>query len=281
MLSPQRASLLTFLSHSNTAWATRTLIMWKLKGLEDIISFTVVSPHLGESGWPFANVDPFPGAERDPLYDARYLKDLYLKADPNYGGRYSVPVLWDKKKHTIVNNESSEIIRMFNTAFDHLFPLEKVAVNIYPKEHHKEIDEVNEWVDDAVNKGVYKAGLAGSQEAYEKAVYSLFESLDRLEKMLTGKDYLVGDALTEADVRLFVTLIRFDPVYVGNFKCNLRTIRNGYPAIHTWLRKLYWNNDAFKSTTNFQHIKALYYSQTKANPMCIIPAGPIPDIEPL
>ncbi|KAG9313451.1 glutathione S-transferase [Chiua virens] len=285
-------------------WATRTLITRKLKGLEDIIrafssrqipvilfisftcspfsAVTAVSPHMGESGWPFANVDAFPGADPDPLYGARYVKDLYFKADPNYGGRFTVPVLWDKKKHTIVNNESSEIIRIFNTAFNHLLPPEKAVVDVYPEQHRKEIDEINEWVYDTVNNGVYKAGFAGSQEAYEKAVYPLFESLNRLEKMLTGKDYLVGDTLTEADIRLFVTLIRFDPVYVGHFKCNLRTIRNGYPAIHTWLRKLYWNNDAFKSTTNFQHIKVHYYwSQTKVNPTRIVAVGPTPDIEPL
>ncbi|KAN0084243.1 Glutathione S-transferase, C-terminal-like protein [Tylopilus felleus] len=214
-------------------WATRTLITRKLKGLEDIVPVTVVSPHMGESGWPFASVDPFPGADVDPLYNAQHVKDLYFKADPNFGGRFTVPVLWDKKTQTIVNNESSEIIRIFNTAFNDLLPPEKASIDIYPEQHRKEIDAINEWVYDTVNNGVYKAGFAGTQEAYEKAVYPLFDSLDRLEKMLTGKDYLVGDRLTEADIRLFVTIIRFDPVYVGHFKCNLRTIRNGYPAIHT------------------------------------------------
>ncbi|KAF9225863.1 hypothetical protein BS17DRAFT_568120 [Gyrodon lividus] len=263
-------------------WATRTLITRKLKGLEDIIPVTVVSPHMGENGWPFANVDPYPGADVDPLFDSQHVKDLYYKADPNYGGRFTVPVLWDKKKNTVVNNESSEIIRMFNTAFNDMIPPEKASVDIYPEAHRQEIDSINEWVYDTVNNGVYKTGFAGSQDAYEKAVYPLFDSLDRLEKMLTGKDYLVGDKLTEADIRLFVTIIRFDPVYVGHFKCNLRTIRNGYPALHLWMRKLYWSNDAFQSTTNFQHIKVHYYwSQTKVNPTRVVAVGPTPDIEPL
>ncbi|KAF8438129.1 glutathione S-transferase [Boletus edulis BED1] len=263
-------------------WATRTLITRKLKGLEDIIPVTVVSPHMGEFGWPFASVDPFPGANPDPLYNAQHIRDLYLKVNPHYDAKFTVPVLWDKKLHTIVNNESSEIIRIFNTAFNDLIPPDKASIDIYPEQHRKEIDAINEWVYDTVNNGVYKAGFAGAQEPYEKAVYAIFESLDRLEKMLTGKDYLVGDTLTEADIRLFVTIVRFDPVYVGHFKCNLRTIRNGYPALHTWLRKLYWNNDAFRSSTDFEHIKVHYYwSQTKVNPTRIVAVGPTPDIEPL
>ncbi|KAI6129480.1 glutathione S-transferase [Pisolithus croceorrhizus] len=283
-------------------WATRTLITRKLKGLEDIIPVTVVSPHMGENGWPFASVDPFPGADTDPLYDSNYVRDLYFKADPNYGGRFTVPVLWDKKQNTVVNNESSEIIRMLNSAFNHILPPEKAAVDIYPQGLQKQIDEVNSWVYDTVNSetstsiivlsltrvgknladGVYRAGFAGSQEAYEAAVYPLFESLDRLEKMLTGKDYLVGDRLTEADIRLFVTVVRFDPVYFSHFKCNLRDIRHGYPAINRWMKKLYWTNEAFRLSTNFQHIKVHYYwSQTKVNPTRVVPVGPIPDIEAL
>ncbi|KAF8137462.1 glutathione S-transferase [Boletus edulis] len=245
------------------AWATRTLITRKLKGLEDIIPVTVVSPHMGEFGWPFASVDPFPGANPDPLYNAQHIRDLYLKVNPHYDAKFTVPVLWDKKLHTIVNNESSEIIRIFNTAFNDMLPPDKASVDIYPEQHRKEIDAINEWVYDTVNS---------------THVYAIFESLDRLEKMLTGKDYLVGDTLTEADIRLFVTIVRFDPVYVGHFKCNLRTIRNGYPALHT----LYWNNDAFRSSTNFEHIKVHYYwSQTKVNPTRIVAVGPTPDIEPL
>ncbi|KAH7923082.1 hypothetical protein BV22DRAFT_1036761 [Leucogyrophana mollusca] len=279
--APEKDRYHLFVSYS-CPWATRTLITRKLKGLEEIIPVSAVSPHMGEHGWPFANVDPFPGADVDPLYNSSHVKDLYFRADPNYGGRFTVPVLWDKKKHTIVNNESSEIIRMFNTAFNDLIPAEKAAIDIYPEAHRKEIDGINEWVYDTVNNGVYKSGFATSQEAYEGAVRPLFSSLDRLEKMLKGKDYLVGDILTEADIRLFVTIIRFDPVYVGHFKCNIRDIRNGYPAIHTWMRKLYWNNSAFKDTTNFEHIKVHYYwSQTKVNPTRIVAVGPEPDIKPL
>jgi len=265
-------------------WATRTLIARKLKGLEDFIPVTVVSPHMGQHGWPFKNADPsWQDADDDIAHpNLQHIKDLYFLADQNYGGRFTVPVLWDNKLNTIVNNESSEIIRMLNTAFNHLLPADKAAIDIYPEAHRQEIDGINEWVYDTVNNGVYKAGFASTQSAYENAVYPLFKSLDRLEEMLKGKDYLVGNTLTEADIRLFVTTIRFDPVYVGHFKCNLRDIRHGYPNIHLWMRKLYWNNDAFKSSTKFDHIKEHYYwSQTAVNPSRVVPVGPVPDIEPL
>ncbi|KZP01982.1 hypothetical protein FIBSPDRAFT_880647 [Athelia psychrophila] len=189
-------------------WATRALIVRKLKGLDEIIPVTVVSPRMGSNGWPFASVDKFPAADADPLYNSEHVRDLYLKADPDYSGRFTVPVLWDKKNHTIVNNESSEIIRIFNTAFNDVIPADKAAVDLYPQAHRAEIDEVNEWVYDTVNNGVYKSGFATTQEAYEKAVVQVFKSLDRLEGLLQGKDYLVGDTLTEADVRLWVTTVR-------------------------------------------------------------------------
>jgi putative glutathione S-transferase len=263
-------------------WATRTLIARRLKGLEEIIPVSVVSPRMGTDGWPFANVDKFPDADLDPLYNSEHIRELYFKADAEYSGRFTVPVLWDKKKQTVVNNESSEIIRIFNTSFNDIIPKDKAAVDIYPQAHRAEIDSINEWVYDTVNNGVYKAGFAVTQGAYQKAVVPLFDSLDRLEKMLTGKDYLVGDVLTEADIRLWVTIIRFDPVYVGHFKCNIRTIRNGYPAIHLWMKKMYWNNPAFKASTNFEHIKTHYYwSHPQINPTRVVPVGPIPNIEPL
>ncbi|KAF8715334.1 hypothetical protein AX14_012588 [Amanita brunnescens Koide BX004] len=237
---------------------------------------------MGPYGWPFANVDNFSSADVDPLYQSSHVKDLYFRANPDYSQRFTVPVLWDKKTHTIVNNESSEIIRIFNSAFNDLLPKDKADLNFYPKEHQAEIDELNEWIYDAINNGVYKAGFASKQEAYQTAVYNVFEGLDKVEKILEGKDYLVGGRLTEADIRLFVTLIRFDPVYVGHFKCNIRTIRGGYPNIHRWLKQLYWNNNAFKSTTNFEHIKTHYYwSHTSINPTRVVPVGPIPNIEPL
>ncbi|KII86171.1 hypothetical protein PLICRDRAFT_43753 [Plicaturopsis crispa FD-325 SS-3] len=263
-------------------WATRTLIVRKLKGLEDIIPVTIVSPRMGSLGWAFANVDEFPGAEVDPLYSSEHVRDLYFKADPDYGGRFTVPVLWDKKNHTIVNNESSEIIRMLNDGFNDDISAEHAALDLYPEALRPEIDSLNEWVYDAVNNGVYKCGFATSAVAYETNVAKVFDALDRLEKILQGKDYLVGGTLTEADVRLWVSIIRFDVVYVGHFKCNIRTIRHGYPAIHSWLKKLYWNVPAFRESTDFGHIKTGYYwSQVNINPTRIVPVGPIPNIEPL
>jgi putative glutathione S-transferase len=279
--SPEKDRYHLYVSYA-CPWATRTLILRKLKGLEDIIPFTVVSPHMGTDGWPFASVDQFPGADVDPLYQSQHVKDLYLRADPNFSGRFTVPVLWDKKQHTIVNNESSEIIRIFNSEFNGIIPEDKAKLNFYPEELRKEIDGVNEWVYDQINNGVYKSGFATTFPAYSAAVLPLFEALDRVEGILKDKTYLIGDRLTEADIRLFVTIIRFDPVYVSHFKCNLRTIRGGYPNIHLWMRRLYWQNDAFKSTTNFEHIKTHYFwSHPHINPSRIVPIGPLPDIAPL
>jgi len=263
-------------------WATRTLIMRKLKGLEKLIGVTVVSPRMGASGWPFANVDPFPGADADAVNNAKHVRDLYLGIQPDYAGRFTVPVLWDKTLKTIVNNESSEIIRIFNSAFNHLIPAEKAALDFYPEDLRSRIDEVNTWIYPNINNGVYRSGFATTQEAYTVAVHDVFDALDKVEKLLEGKEYLVGDRLTEADIRLWVTIIRFDPVYVGHFKCNFRTIRDGYPAIDLWLRKLYWKNDAFKSSTDFNHIKTHYYwSHASINPTRVVPVGPVPDIRPL
>ncbi|EIW54853.1 glutathione S-transferase [Trametes versicolor FP-101664 SS1] len=279
--APEKGRYHLYVSYA-CPWATRTLIVRKIKGLEEFIDVSVVSPRMGAHGWPFANVDAFPGADADPLFGAEHVKDLYMRVNPDYEGRFTVPILWDKKTSAIVNNESSEIIRMFNTAFNDQLPSDKAAIDLYPEALRGEIDGINEWVYDTVNNGVYKSGFATSQKAYEAAVVPLFESLDRLEKILTGKDYLVGDQLTEADIRLFVTIVRFDPVYVGHFKCNIRTIRDGYPAIDLWMRKLYWNNSAFSSTCNFEHIKTHYYwSHPQINPHRVVPVGPIPNILPL
>lgn len=281
MFEPEAGRYHLYVSYA-CPWATRTLIMRKLKGLENIVSFSVVSPRMGPQGWPFANIDSFPGATSDTLNKANHIKDLYFKARPDYNAKFSVPVLWDKKLNTIVNNESSEIIRMFNAAFNHLLPADKAALDLYPEELRSEIDQLNEWIYPNINDGVYRAGFATAQGAYESAVNDVFNALDRVEKLLDGKDYLVGDRLTEADIRLWVTIVRFDPVYVGHFKCNLRTIRGGYPAIDLWQRKLYWNNDAFKSSTDFDHIKTHYYwSHKQINGNRIVPVGPIPHIGPL
>ncbi|EJC97699.1 uncharacterized protein FOMMEDRAFT_130388 [Fomitiporia mediterranea MF3/22] len=262
-------------------WAHRTLIVRKIKGLEDIISVTITAPRMDKDGWPFANIDPFPGAEVDDLNHADHVRDLYFKAQPDFKDRFTVPVLWDKKLQTIVNNESSEIIRILNSSFNELLPPEKAAIDLYPERYRSEIDSLNEWVYDGLNNGVYKSGFAGTQEVYEKAVTQVFASLDRIEPLLKGKDFLIGDQLTEADVRLYVTTVRFDVAYHGQFKCNLRTIRSGYPNIHRWLRQLYWTNPAFNSTTNFDHIKTGYYSMKTINPTQIVPVGPVLSIEPL
>ncbi|KAF9529788.1 glutathione S-transferase [Crepidotus variabilis] len=262
-------------------WATRTLIVRKLKGLEEIIPISIASSRADEHGWPFASVDNFPGATEDHLYGSEHVKDLYFRADPNYEGRFSVPVLWDRKNQAIVNNESSEIIRIFNSAFDDFLPDDKKAVNLYPEALKTEIDELNAWVYTGINNGVYRAGHSENQGAYSKAVKEVFESLDKVERIVEGKEYLVGDKLTEADVRLFVTIVRFDPAYHGNFKCNIRTIRDGYPNIDGWLRNLYWKNPAFKDSTDFDHIKGGYYFNPKTNPSRIVPVGPVPHIRPL
>ncbi|CAK5275851.1 unnamed protein product [Mycena citricolor] len=263
-------------------WATRTLIVRKLKGLEEFFPVSVVSPRMGNNGWPFAQVDAFPGADADPLFGAEHVKDLYLRANPDYDRRFTVPLIWDKVNNTIVNNESSEIIRMFNSAFNDQLPADKAALDLYPEEHRAEIDGLNEWIYPEINNGVYRAGFATSQEAYEKAVHIVFGGLDKVEKLLEGKDYLVGGRLTEADVRLWVTIVRFDPVYVGHFKCNFNTIRDGYPQINRWLKNLYWNSAAFKDSTDFNHIKTHYYwSHPQINATRVVPVGPIPNIQPL
>lgn len=268
-------------------WAHRTLITRALKGLVGIISVSVVHWHMDPDGWRFGvDGDKPAGVDEDPLHGFKRLSELYFKAEPNYGGRFTVPVLWDKKLETIVNNESSEIIRIFNTEFNDLISDEYKQLDIYPTALQQEIEEYHDWIYPTINNGVYKAGFATKQEPYEKEVTTLFESLDRLEKILEGihskgGQYLVGDKLTEVDIRLFTTLVRFDPVYHQHFKCNIKMIRHDYPHINKYTRNLYWNNDAFKSTTNFEHIKFHYTkSHPNINPFGITPLGPIPNIMP-
>lgn len=218
-----------------------------------------------EKGWRFATKDdndaPGKNVTGDPLHsDFTHIQNLYFKAEPKYEGRYTVPVLWDKKQNKIVSNESSEIIRMFYTEFDDIIEEKYKKVDLYPESLRSKIDEANEWHYDTINNGVYKSGFATTQEAYEKAVTQLFESLDRAEKQLSSSDgpYYFGNEITEADVRLYPTIVRFDPIYVQHFKCNIRDIRSGYPALHKWVRNLYWNNDAFGESTQFEHIKRHY-----------------------
>jgi len=240
-----------------------------------------------EKGWRFAAPgEKVPGENvtPDPLHpEFTHLRDLYFSVDPNYGGRFTVPTLYDKKQKKIVSNESSEIIRMFYTAFDSILPPKFASVNLFPKDLQQDIEETNEWTYNDINNGVYKSGFATAQEAYEKAVTTLFSSLDRVEKHLSSSSgpYYYGPNITEADVRLFTTIIRFDAVYVQHFKTNLRDIRSGYPAIHKWVRKLYWDVPAFGETTQFEHIKRHYTrSHHQINPHSITPLGPVPNILP-
>ncbi|KAF7168309.1 hypothetical protein CNMCM5623_001330 [Aspergillus felis] len=269
-------------------WAHRTLITRKLKGLEDIISFTSVHWHLGENGWRFATADEEVAGENvtpDPLHpDFTHLRAIYFSNDPDYTGRFTVPVLFDKKTQRIVSNESAEIIRMFYYEFDDLLPEKYRNVDLYPAALRSEIDATNDWTYNDVNNGVYKSGFATTQEAYEKAVTTLFASLDRIEAHLSkdaNSPYFFGSSITEIDIRLYTTIVRFDPVYVQHFKCNIRDIRSGYPAIHRWVRRLYWDIPAFRETTNFDHIKKHYTkSHKQINQFAITPVGPVPDILP-
>lgn len=248
-------------------WAHRTLIFRELKKLEKVISVSVVHHLMLENGWTFLPED---GATGDTLYGLDFLHQIYTKADPAYSGRVTVPVLWDRKEQTIVSNESSEIIRMLNSAFDEWGDS---TVDFYPQALRAEIDAVNEEVYGAVNNGVYRAGFATSQAAYEEAFADLFATLDRLETRLSRQRYLVGDRLTEADWRLFTTLVRFDPVYVGHFKCNLRRIGD-YPNLSNYLRDLY-QVPGVAQTVDMHHIKAHYYaSHRNINPTGIVPVGP-------
>lgn len=248
-------------------WANRTLIFRLLKGLEDMISVSVVHWFMAENGWTF---EPAEGVVADPVNHAEFLHEVYTAADAGYSGRVTVPVLWDKQTGSIVSNESSEIIRMFNSAFD---GIGAKPGDYYPEELRDQIDEVNARVYSNVNNGVYKAGFATSQAAYEEAVVPLFETLDWLEDRLSRQRYLLGDRLTEADWRLFTTLVRFDPVYVGHFKCNIRRLAD-YPNLWAYTRDLY-QHGSVADTVDMGHIKRHYYvSHTSINPSSVVPVGP-------
>ncbi|MXV45321.1 glutathione S-transferase family protein [Saccharibacter sp. 17.LH.SD] len=250
-------------------WAHRTLIVRKLKGLEDLISVSVVHWLMDDQGWTF---DDGPGVIPDTVNDCHFMREIYTLSDPHCTSRVTVPVLWDKKTKKIVSNESSDIIRMFNEAFDTLGAREG---NYYPKELRTEIDQVNDRIYDNLNNGVYRSGFATSQEAYGKAVTDVFETLDWLEERLSTREYLVGDKLTEADIRLFTTLVRFDAVYHGHFKCNKRLLAS-YPALHAYTSKLY-RHPSIHPTVDWRHIKNHYYqSHPWINPTRIVPLGPDP-----
>ncbi|WP_404418078.1 glutathione S-transferase family protein [Marinospirillum sp.] len=253
-------------------WAHRTLIFRKLKGLEKMIDLSVVHWYMAENGWTFQSG---PGVIPDSVNQAEFMHQVYTTADPKYSGRVTVPVLWDKHQQTLVSNESADIIRMFNSAFDEVGAK---AGDFYPEQLRQEIDEVNARVYDEVNNGVYKSGFATTQQAYEEAVEPLFKALDWLDERLASRRYLCGDTLTEADWRLFTTLVRFDAVYVGHFKCNLQRIAD-YPHLSGYLRELYqW--PGIKETVDFQHIKGHYYqSHDMINPTRIVPKGPRLNLE--
>ena len=248
-------------------WAHRTLIFRVLKGLEDMVSVSVVNPLMLEDGWTFA---PGDGVVPDTVGGAEFLHQVYARSDPHYTGRASVPVLWDKETGRIVNNESSEIIRMFNSAFD------AVGANgpdFYPESLRADIEAINAPIYETVNNGVYRAGFARTQAAYEEAVQALFATLDMLEERLSGQRYLAGERMTEADWRLFTTLVRFDAVYVGHFKCNIRRLVD-YASLWGYTRELY-QTPGVAGTVDFDHIKQHYYrSHESINPKCIVPAGP-------
>ena len=248
-------------------WAHRTLIFRKLKKLERVISISIVHHRLDKDGWTFVAEE---GGTGDTLYGLDFLRQIYLKADPRYTGRVSVPVLWDKRLETIVSNELADIIRMLNSAFDEWGDK---GLDFYPEPLRPTIDRLNERIYATVNNGVYRAGFATTQEAYEEAFRELFATLDALEEILGRQRYLAGDRLTEADWRLFTTLLRFDPIYVGHFKCNLRRIAD-YPDLSNYLRDLY-QVPGVAETVDIEHAKKHYYgSHVSVNPTRIVPVGP-------
>lgn len=250
-------------------WAHRTLIYRKLKGLEDVISVSVVHPVMPEESWVFD--DSYPGATVDHVNGASHMFDNYLAAESDFNGLVTVPVLWDKKLNTIVNNESSEIIRMFNTAFNEF--ASHPELDLYPESLREQIDEINQPVYDNINNGVYRCGFATTQDAYEKAFHQLFDTLEQLEELLSRQKYLAGDSITEADWRLFTTLVRFDSVYYGHFKTNKKRLVD-YPNLWGYTRELY-QVPGIAETVNMDHIKTHYYvSHTSINPNRIVPHGP-------
>jgi len=272
--TPESGRYHLYISHA-CPWANRTAIFRTLKGLQNHIGVSIVDAYMGAEGWTFGKEA---GSSPETILGKTRAYEIYQEADSTYTGRVTVPVLWDKHLHTIVSNESADIIRMFNTAFNGLDGV-NADLDFYPAELADEINALNDPIYNDINNGVYKAGFATSKEAYEEAVTALFERLDWVEKKLEGQSYLLGDRLTEADWRLFTTLIRFDPVYVGHFKCNIRRIAD-YKNLYTYMKKLY-QHPGVADTVNFDHIKRHYYvSHTSINPTGIVPVGPdLSDLE--
>ena len=272
-------------------FAHRANFVREWKHLEEYagIDISVVKPYPrgNDKGWPgwrfnHKNQDHYEGATEDKLFGSKYLHEVYFKADKDYTGRYSVPVLWDKKLNTIVNNESAELLRDLQTAFDGILPPETANLTLYPQDLQKEIDAIELWLTSSLNAGVYKAGFAPDQESYSRNVLAPFAALNKLEKIAHshGGPYLLGRQLTETDVRAYATIIRFDTVYHQHFKCNLAEIRHKYPVLNNWLKHMYWDHSAFKNTTDFRHIKENYTkSMLDINPKAITPVGPWPNVE--
>lgn len=265
---PERDRYHLYISYA-CPWASRTLVARELKELTDIISISVVHPHMLENGWNFQA--DFEGATGDSLYDYKFLYEIYQHSEPRASTKVTVPILWDKKLRKIVNNESADILRIFNSAFNEMTGNE---IDLYPIELRNEIDDVNDRVYKSVNNGVYLAGFATKQSSYENACRALFETLEWLEERLEGRDFIVSDRLTEADIRLFVTLIRFDLVYYSHFKCNLKRLQD-YSHLHRYTKNLY-HRPEFYRTVFLDHIKEhYYYSQRNVNPSGIVPLGPV------
>jgi putative glutathione S-transferase len=247
-------------------WASRTLMARILKRLDEVISVSFVEPILTDQGWRFGD---YPGASRDELNGATHLHEIYTRADPAYTGRATVPVLWDRQRRTIVNNESADIVRMLNAGFG---PLADDTIDLYPNALRADIDALNDRIYPGLNNGVYRAGFATTQEAYEEAFHNVFEVLDELEARLANQAYLFGGQITETDIRLFVTLVRFDLAYHGLFKCNLRRVAD-YPHLSSYLKRML-AIPAVAGTVNIDHIKRGYYTIKALNPNGIVPVGP-------
>ncbi|KAI4596824.1 hypothetical protein KJ359_005167 [Pestalotiopsis sp. 9143b] len=274
-------------------FAHRANLVRHLKGLQEKIPISIVKPYpkgddKGWPGWQFPGAqgpdDVYEGATEDKLFGSKYLHEVYFKADADYKGRYSVPLLWDTKENTAINNESHELLRWLPTAFNNILPegSPERKLTLYPEHLRPAIDEIGEWMQRDLNTGVYKAGFATDQETYNKNVPVVFAALNHLEQIIhqNAGPYILGKELTELDIRAYATIIRFDAVYVQHFKCNLGTIRGNYPVIHEWLKNLYWNVTGFRETTDFTHIKENYTkSHDKINPLAITPMGPYPDVE--
>lgn len=274
-------------------FAHRAYLVRHLKGLQDAIPVSVVKPFPkgddnGWPGWQFAGAlgpdDVYEGSTADGLFNSKYLHELYFKADPNYKGRYSVPVLWDTKENTMVNNESAELLRWMPEAFNELLPegSPERALNLYPEHLRAKIDEISAWMQRDLNSAVYKTGFAPDQETYNQNVPTVFAALNELERIIheNGGPYVLGKELTELDIRAYTSIIRFDISYHQHLKVNLGMIRGDYPVMHEWLKNLYWNVKGFRETTNFRHVKENYTKTSdKINPLHITPMGPYPEIE--